>query len=1347
MNPGWTADKETHEGWIQFEDINGVTTAENDITVLPFDRTNTILTAANQSEYIILNNVTIAGTTATTAGGSKATYTLYDLFNNDETVIADGQYKSLVGVVGVNGETVYVYPLEMTPKDNLTLGFDPASVELYVGQRFTAPELTTDPEGVTVNVTYTSNNAEVATVTENVVSLVNGATGTATITATFDGDANYNPTTATYTINVKAKEAAGLSYGENPVTVDATYGDTEFTEPTLTNEADLTVTYSSDKPEVASVDPNTGEVTINGAGTATITASTDGDDIHNGGSASYTIVVAQADATVTFDPKAYTKYVNDESFTGAVPTIDPEGLEVTYTIEGNDPEIVLFDEEDGTVVIGEKTGTVTITATVGGEGTNYKQASDSYTLTIEAKPYVTVIPNSLDFEAVIGEEPVSKTFTVMGENLKGNVTLTLSETDVFTITPATITKAEAEEGATVTVTYNPKAATGEDFDEATITITSTDAENVTVTLTGMATLPDPVLTVSTETLEMGTEPTGTFTVTGQNLTEDVTVTVTGENASKFTVNPATITLAEAMTENGKTVTVTYTGNSTTDEYATITVKSGNASKDVIVTARVLPTPQIIAEPENLTMTAVVGQTPATATFTVMADDLRGDITLTMSETDVFTIEPATIAKADMTEDGVEVTVTYTPTQDGNDNATITIASEAAESITITLNGTATVPEVVAAPTFSLVAGSYTGPQTVTISCATESATILYSTDGGSTWTAGNTVNVDKDMTIMAKAEKDGYTNSATVTAAYIIDIPEELPTIEPFKGYYQIKNNENNKYANIAGRRTLTFTDAPADKAGTVIWLETNDKGQVQSIRSQAADLQGYANRAMRYVPQMVQLVADKLHAEGAGTGILGENGLDAIMDKFNECFDYHLYVEEAQGGWRLYGKTPSMQHVVDFYREHTVQVEEKLPMLEQFINDALTKLRNKVGGSSIFTPFSLHQIWDKMGRTLTEPNDAESTMAFYREVLNNKNYVWDFAYQTAQIYWNNVKDHPRYAELKAQLGEYADYIDEFVNQVRPDFKYYVIQRGDEPDYISEGNGEIINNDPRTIWTIEDRETFKLNSAGELFGCPLNDNAIGGYFTTNYTDFAYTLPEGVTAYKVTSVDEDGEAKLEALSGIIPAQTPVLLVADKDGAYEVTLTTDPATADTTGNLLVGPDYLIKLYQFKTPMVVDLFTFAQGILGVDLYNEYVKPYEYLQLRYAGTVNNKYFWNVNSDLGDITGINVLRSLSTQTGELAFSDQEKTENNKAFMVSETFDAITLPSLKRGDVNHDGVVNIQDVTDLIDRLLKIEGLACPYCSDVNSSGAVNIEDVTDLIDIYLLGKSSSQTQEPGTGE
>ena len=658
-------------------------------------------------------------------------------------------------------------------------------------------------------------------------------------------------------------------------------------------------------------------------------------------------------------------------------------------------------------------------------------------------------------------------------------------------------------------------------------------------------------------------------------------------------------------------------------------------------------------------------------------------------------------------------------------------------------------ETLAAPTFSPVPGSYTvdNGQNVTITITAEDdATIKYSTDGGKTWnTYEGPIAASDDMTIVAKAEKDGMIASDEVTAVYVIDNPAELPDVPVMKGYFQIKNKGNEKYAHVQGRKTLTFTDAPADKAGTVIWLETNNKGQVQSLRSQAADLQRYADRVVEYyVPKAVELVVEKLHADGAGN-ILGENGLDAIMEKFNESFDHHLYVEQAGDDWRLYGKTPSMQPVVEFYREHTAQVEAKLPMLESFINSALDKLKQTIGGGgTIFQPFSLLNIWERMGGTLTKPEDDASIMAFYREVLNNKNYVWDFAYQTATFYLENLKSHQRWPEVEAMMGEYAQYFNK-LEQVRPDFKYYIVADGEKPDFISEGNVDIINDAARTIWTVEPRTTFTVNITGEQFGCPLATNGVGGYFTTNYTDFAYTLPEGVTAYKVTGVNDEGEATLEALSGTIPAQTPVLLVAKEEGDYALILSTE-ADTPVENNLLVGPDYLINKYDFKTEQVQSIFDLIKDKLGESFYNNYVAQYEYLADLNSGTVNNKYFWSVDNYLDDLQGDCVVRSLATdENGKLAFSEHWKTETNKAFLVSDTFDVITLPSFERGDVNHDGEINIKDVSDLIDRLLGNEANSCPYCSDVNCDDDVNIKDVSDLIDFLLNSGADTHVDTPTT--
>ena len=60
--------------------------------------------------------------------------------------------------------------------------------------------------------------------------------------------------------------------------------------------------------------------------------------------------------------------------------------------------------------------------------------------------------------------------------------------------------------------------------------------------------------------------------------------------------------------------------------------------------------------------------------------------------------------------------------------------------------------------------------------------------------------------------------------------------------------------------------------------------------------------------------------------------------------------------------------------------------------------------------------------------------------------------------------------------------------------------------------------------------------------------------------------------------------------------------------------------------------------------------------------------------------------------------------------------------------------AFEAGDVNHDGNVNIADVTALIDMLLGGNDDACTICADVNSDESVNIADVTALIDMLLGG-------------
>ena len=91
-------------------------------------------------------------------------------------------------------------------------------------------------------------------------------------------------------------------------------------------------------------------------------------------------------------------------------------------------------------------------------------------------PRITVNPATLTMNTTVGT-PVSATFTVTGANLTGNVNLSVSGNNAFSLNKTSITATQATNGTTVTVTYNPDAV---GTHEATVTLTSTDAESVTV---------------------------------------------------------------------------------------------------------------------------------------------------------------------------------------------------------------------------------------------------------------------------------------------------------------------------------------------------------------------------------------------------------------------------------------------------------------------------------------------------------------------------------------------------------------------------------------------------------------------------------------------------------------------------------------------------------------------------------------------------------------------------------------------------------------------------------------------------------------------------------------------------
>ncbi len=168
-------------------------------------------------------------------------------------------------------------------------------------------------------------------------------------------------------------------------------------------------------------------------------------------------------------------------------------------------------------------------------------------------PVLNVDPTSLDFGTINIGQTVTKTFTVSGINILGDITISCNNA-AYQVSPTTLTAAQVEAGATVTVTYAPTTSGAH---TSKVVISGGAAETKEVTVTG-ASSSTPLITVDPTELSFTTEVnqpvTGTFLVKGYNLQGAIKLSVVNSTGG-FTINKSNITKAAA--NKGVEVTVTY----------------------------------------------------------------------------------------------------------------------------------------------------------------------------------------------------------------------------------------------------------------------------------------------------------------------------------------------------------------------------------------------------------------------------------------------------------------------------------------------------------------------------------------------------------------------------------------------------------------------------------------------------------------------------------------------------------------------------------------------------------------------------------------------------------------------
>ena len=169
--------------------------------------------------------------------------------------------------------------------------------------------------------------------------------------------------------NLKKLATRGLAFDE--ATYNVSLGN-DFKAPELKGDKEGVV-YASSNEEVATVDAETGEVTIVAVGETTITASADATATLLAGEATYTLTVNKADRTISF-AQSSVEVTYGDPFTGQT-LADVTG--VTYEVTG---DAATVNPATGAVTI-VKAGTVTIKATVA-ETDTHNAATAEYTLTV-----------------------------------------------------------------------------------------------------------------------------------------------------------------------------------------------------------------------------------------------------------------------------------------------------------------------------------------------------------------------------------------------------------------------------------------------------------------------------------------------------------------------------------------------------------------------------------------------------------------------------------------------------------------------------------------------------------------------------------------------------------------------------------------------------------------------------------------------------------------------------------------------------------------------------------------------------------------------------------------------------
>ena len=918
---------------------------------------------------------------------------------------------------------------------------------------------------------------------------------------------------------------------------------------------------------------------------------------------------------------------------------------------------------------------------------------------------------------------------------------------------------------TITVKFNAKVYGS---DATTLTVSCGNASQ-TVSLTGTAA--DYAVVLNGVTAAAGQQVTLSSTGTKQRWYLYHVEIVTGDDSgSKMRASEsgdANSRIITGITSKNYTVSGLNEGGSykfyVEANYTDGTKKQSNV-KTVTLEGNVEPTPEIVVDPETLTMTAAVGET-ATATFDLLGADLNGNVTLTLNDANgVYSINPATISKADA-EDGATVTVTYAPTVAGSHTATVTVASEGAEAVVVTLNGTAAmqtaVPEMAAATNVGTT--SFTATWTDATPAQNVRDYTLYvnkTGDAGSvllTETFGG-VTAENDGTAHIESSLDTYCDNAGWTGSNVY---------QAGGGGVKLGNSSTGGYlttpaldlSNSGGNIVVKINAKAYGSDATTLYVSCGDATQSIVLEGAAAD----------YTVTLTGVSADEgqqVTIESSGSkqrfylyGVTIYNGTVAKAATETGDASNRVITGITAKTYTVEGLTPGATYafyVVANYVDNTSAnsnveqvtlddavvpvmvidpetlemsanvletVTTTFDMLAENLSGEVTVTLDDETGFFTVNPASISIADAQEGATISvtyAPAAAGSHTATITLSSEGAEDVTVTVNGTAQMETLAPEMQPADEEYVTATSFRADWLDVTPEQYVESYTLYVNKKQEVPVGATLLTETFYSEDVPTIdGTTDEGEAGTLDdfcdndgwtgyavylAAGG--GMKLGSNTKTGYLTSPALDLSSCGGTITVKFNARSYGNDGSSVIVSCGEAVDTVELTAEAAD----YTVVLTGVTAAQDQNVTLS-GIGNRKRFY-------LNSVTIIGGLEGAKAVTE------------TGDADSRV----------ITGITgayyVVEDITPGATYTYYVEANYIDGTKA---ASNVEQVTLledqGGHKRGDVNHDDVVDIDDVTLLINYVLSGSGEnVCTVCGNVDGEGGLDIEDVTQLIAIVLGG-------------